>query len=308
LLAVPMRPGSDPDVNPVNAADHGTVTATKAPARKPGKAPRQDAEPPAAAPKPTTTTPARPAAQPSGPARPAPSATTTAPAIPVPEGNGPARSLRTTGSTVVALTFDDGPDPVQTPKILELLAQHRVKATFCLVGTQVRRHPEIVRQIVAAGHTLCNHTWDHSLTIGQDKPGKIQADLRRTNEAIRAAVPGAQIPFFRAPGGNFTDALVQTAYADGMTSLYWEVDPRDWEHAEEEDDAAHVEKIVKGVQKDVRAGAIVLSHDFNQPDTILAYEQLLPWLTDNFALGIPEQPEPPAAAPSVAASPASGAL
>jgi peptidoglycan/xylan/chitin deacetylase (PgdA/CDA1 family) len=224
----------------------------------------------------------------------------------VPAGTGPARSLRTTGSAAVALTFDDGPDPVQTPRILELLAENQVKATFCLVGDQVRRHPEIVRQIVAAGHTLCNHTWNHSLTIGRTKPAKIQADLRRTNDAIRAAVPGAQIPFFRAPGGNFTDALVQTAYADGMTSLYWEVDPRDWEHADGETDAGHVEKIVKGVQKDTRPGAIVLSHDFNQPDTILAYEQLLPWLKERFELGIPEQPQPaatdPAGAPAAKAA------
>ena len=71
------------------------------------------------------------------------------------------------------------------------------------------KHPEIVREIVADGHTLCNHTWNHSLTIGKDKPAQIQADLARTNAAIRAAVPGAQIPFFRAPGGNFTDRLVE---------------------------------------------------------------------------------------------------
>jgi peptidoglycan/xylan/chitin deacetylase (PgdA/CDA1 family) len=304
LIVVPMQQGGGTDVNPVNAADHAIATATKAPAKKPAKTPKQQEELPTA-PKPTTSAPAEPAAEPSGPAEPSASATTTTPAIAVPAGKGPAQSLRTTGSATVALTFDDGPDPVQTPKILELLAKYQVKATFCLVGSQVQRHPDVVRQIAAAGHTLCNHTWDHSLTIGKAKPGKIEADLRRTNEAIRAAVPDAQIPFFRAPGGNFTDTLVQTAYADGMTSLYWEVDPRDWEHTENEDDATHVEKIVQGVQKDVRPGAIVLSHDFNQPDTILAYEQLLPWLAENFELGIPDQPAPAAAAPSVAESPAS---
>jgi peptidoglycan/xylan/chitin deacetylase (PgdA/CDA1 family) len=228
----------------------------------------------------------------------------------VPDGTGPAKSLRLTGTTAVALTFDDGPDPVQTPKILELLAKYRVKATFCLVGDQVRKHPEIVRQIAAAGHTLCNHTWNHSLKIGKDKRAKIRADLRRTNDAIRAAVPDAAIPFFRAPGGNFTDALVETAYADGMTSLYWEVDPRDWEHPEDEDDAAHVDKIIKSVQKEVRPGSIVLSHDFNQPDTIRAYEELLPWLVDKFELGLPSEPKPSAEQPAAQApapeAPASG--
>ncbi|MGW4941544.1 polysaccharide deacetylase family protein [Actinoplanes sp. NPDC004185] len=303
LLIVPIQQSGDPAVNPVNAADHAVATSTKAPAKKKDKTPQQKpGEEPTAAAEPTATTPGKPAAKPSGPATPSAAATSPAPAILVPEGAGPAKSLRTTGSATVALTFDDGPDPVQTPKILELLAKYQVKATFCLVGSQVRRHPEIVQQIAAAGHTLCNHTWDHSLTIGKKRPEKIQDDLRRTNEAIQAAVPGAKIPFFRAPGGNFTDALVQTAYADGMTSLYWEVDPRDWEHAEQEDDATHVDKIVKGVQKDTRPGAIVLSHDFNQPDTILAYEQLLPWLTENFQLGIPDQPPAPTAAATGPAS------
>lgn len=291
LIVVPMQQRGDTDVNPVNVAGQVLAPATKAPAKKPEKTPEQEAEAPAAPSKPEASTPGKPADKPSSPAQPPASEAPGKPALQVPAGDGPAQSLRTTGSATVALTFDDGPDPVQTPKILELLAEHQVKATFCLVGSQVQRHPEIVRQIVAAGHTLCNHTWSHSLTIGKDKPGKIQADLRRTNAAIQAAAPGAPIPFFRAPGGNFSDALVRTAYEDGMTSLYWEVDPRDWEHAEGEDDASHVEKIVKSVQKDLKPGAIVLSHDFNQPDTILAYEQLLPWLKEKFELGLPkEQP------------------
>jgi peptidoglycan/xylan/chitin deacetylase (PgdA/CDA1 family) len=205
---------------------------------------------------------------------------------------GPGNSLRTTGTTAVALTFDDGPDPTQTPKILALLAKYQVKATFCVVGQQVQKHPEIVRDIVAAGHTLCNHTWNHSLTIGKDKPARIQADLSRTNAAILAAAPDAKIPFFRAPGGNFTDRLVGVAAADGMTSLYWQVDPQDWDHKTGETDAAHTARVIADVKKHVRPGSIVLSHDFNQPDTIAAYEKLLPWLKENFTLGIPGVPAP----------------
>jgi len=304
LIVLPMQRGGETDVNPINAADQAVVTVTT-PARKP---PAKQEEPVPAAPikqqSPDAAKPPAASQPPAGrspaPATP-PSAAPSTPAILVPQGTGPGKSLRTTGTSTVALTFDDGPDPVQTPRILELLDDHRVKATFCLVGSQARRHPGIVRDIAAAGHTLCNHTWDHSLTIGKDKPEQIRADLARTNEAIRAAVPGAAIPFFRAPGGNFTDRLVETAYADGMTSLYWEVDPRDWEHPEEEDRKAHVEKIVKSVQLEVRPGAIVLSHDFNQPDTITAYEKLLPWLKSRFTLGLPSQPPPPAAPPAASA-------
>lgn len=236
---------------------------------------------------------------------------TSAPPAQVKDG-GPGNSLRTTGSTVVALTFDDGPDPVQTPRILALLSQYQVKATFCLVGQNVQKHPEIVRDIVAAGHTLCNHTWNHSLTIGKDKPEKIKADLDRTNAAIEAAVPGAKVPFFRAPGGNFTDRLTGVAAQGGMTSLYWQVDPTDWDHQKGETDAAHTARVIGEIKKHVRPGSIVLSHDFNQPDTIAAYEKLLPWLKENFTLGIPGEPAPaetttppPAAEPTPTETPAS---
>ena len=202
LVVIPMQQRDGTDVNPVNAAGAGAVGAPSRrqeaeEADRPGRRDRT----PTAAPEAGRAT--APAPRPSPPARRRrrPPRRSRAPAIRVPAG-ARARPSRCAppASATVALTFDDGPDPVQTPKILALLAKYQVKATFCLVGEQVQKHPEIVRQIVAAGHTLCNHTWDHSLTIGKDKPAVIQADLARTNEAIRAAVPGAEIPFFRAPG------------------------------------------------------------------------------------------------------------
>jgi len=137
---------------------------------------------------------------------------------------------------------------------------------------------------VAAGHTLCNHTWNHSLTIGKDKPEQIREDLSVPANAIEAAAPGVRVPFFRAPGGNFTDRLVGVAGEYGMTSLYWEVDPRDWEHKEGETDAAHTARVIADIRKHVRPGSIVLSHDNGQPDTIEAYRTLLPWLKDRFEL------------------------
>jgi peptidoglycan/xylan/chitin deacetylase (PgdA/CDA1 family) len=197
---------------------------------------------------------------------------------------GPAGSRMVTGSRAVALTFDDGPDPAQTPKILKLLAAQHVHATFCLVGRNVRKHPGLVRRIVAGGHTLCDHTWNHSLTIGKKSPAKIRADLRRTNDAIRKAAPGAKIKYFRAPGGNFSPALVEVAKELGMTSIYWRVDPRDWDHPAGETHAAHRAKVIRAVQRHTHAGSIVLSHDYAQPDTMAAYRTLIPWLRHRFRL------------------------
>jgi peptidoglycan/xylan/chitin deacetylase (PgdA/CDA1 family) len=200
------------------------------------------------------------------------------------KGSGPAGSFMATGTSAVALTFDDGPDPVQTPKILDLLAAEHVKATFCLVGQNVAAHPDLVARIVAEGHTVCDHSWSHSLTLGRQKPAVIRADLERTNAAILAAAPSAQIKYMRAPGGNFTPAFVKVITAMGMKPIYWSVDPRDWDHPAGETDAAHRAKVIRMVEKETHRGSIVLSHDYGQPDTITAYASLLPWLEKHFRL------------------------
>jgi peptidoglycan/xylan/chitin deacetylase (PgdA/CDA1 family) len=225
------------------------------------------------------------------PAAPAPITThkppTAKPTPRAPKGlrlGGPAGSAMRVRSSKVVLTFDDGPDPVQTPRLLDLLATNHVKATFCLVGTRVRAHPELVRRIVDEGHTLCNHSWRHSLTLGRQDPDEIRADLRRTNDAIHQAVPDATIAYLRAPGGNFTPAMVEVAADLGMASIYWAVDPRDWDHPAGESAAAHRAKVIADVKAHTRPGAIILSHDNLQPDTIDAYQTLIPWLKQRYGV------------------------
>lgn len=220
--------------------------------------------------------------------KPKPSPKKTAVKVSTKTGSGPAGSRMTTGNKTVALTFDDGPDPVQTPQILKLLAQQKVHATFCLVGRNVQKHPELVRRIVAGGHTICDHTWSHDLRLGKKTAAQIRADMARTNAAIHQAAPNAKIKYFRAPGGNFTPAIVSIARSMGMTSLYWKVDPRDWSHPRGETHAQHRARVITRVERNTHAGAIVLSHDYAQPDTIVAYRTLLPWLKKRFPLvGMP---------------------
>ncbi|RKN48267.1 polysaccharide deacetylase family protein [Micromonospora endolithica] len=166
----------------------------------------------------------------------------------------PAGLHRTSGVRAVALTFDDGPDPVWTPKILDRLRAERVTATFCVVGVQVRRHPELVRRIVREGHQLCNHSWHHDTDLGRRPVAEIRADLVRTDRAIRAAVPRAKVPFYRQPGGRWTPELVAVAKQLGMRSLHWNVDPRDWGKPP----AATIAARVRGA---VRPGSVVLLHD-----------------------------------------------
>ncbi|GAA0802373.1 polysaccharide deacetylase family protein [Spirilliplanes yamanashiensis] len=266
-------------------ADGGKAPAAKEKDRGGDKSrPADPAKPPAAAaPEPAPPS-AAPSAKPSAPASTPPAGPSTPPQDRGSRLFGPAGSLKFTGTAAVALTFDDGPDPVQTPALLDLLAKEQVKATFCVVGTQARAHPDLVRRIADEGHTLCNHSWDHSFVLGKQPPPVIIEDLLDTNEAIRAAVPDAKIPYFRAPGGNFTVPLVSVAGTLGMRSIYWDVDPRDWEQKEGQTDDEHRERVIATVEKDVRKGSIILSHDFAQPQTIRAYEALVPVLKERYEL------------------------
>jgi len=197
-------------------------------------------------------------------------------------GHGPAGSQSVTGTMSVALTFDDGPDPVTTPTLLALLRQYHVKATFCLIGYRARDYPDLVRQIAADGHTLCNHSWQHLTELGQRDLAYQTWDLTQTTQAMQNAVPGAEVKWFRAPGGNFTTGLVSLATSLGMGSLYWSVDPRDWDNATYGTGPRMVNHVVSTVESQVRPGSVILSHDRKEhPDTITAYRTLIPWLLDH---------------------------
>lgn len=189
-----------------------------------------------------------------------------------------------TGSDSVALTFDDGPWAENTPQILDLLKAHSVKASFCVIGKHAHIYPDLIRRIHADGHTFCNHSWAHDMELRNRGEAAIRDDLAATNLAIREAVPGAQIGYFRAPGGNFDNSLVAIAKNMGMTSLYWHVDPRDWEFTKYPPGQAMVNNIIARVQGNTRRGSIVLSHDKSKPDTVTAYKSLLPWLKQRFTL------------------------
>jgi len=205
------------------------------------------------------------------------------------EAKGPFGSRVTTGYPDVALTFDDGPDPDWTPKVLELLRAYHIKATFCVIGIMVAQFPQLVRDIVAEGHTLCNHSWQHDVGLGMRGPEWIMGDLQRTSDAIHRAVPGEKISYFRQPGGAWTPAVVSAAIRLGMSPLHWQVDPRDWAKPPSA-------SIAMTVITHTGPGSIVLMHDGggNRQNTVTALRSVLPNLVTRFHLAaLPPGVDPP---------------
>ncbi|WP_344633791.1 polysaccharide deacetylase family protein [Streptomyces glaucosporus] len=175
------------------------------------------------------------------------------------------------GGRTVSFTFDDGPDPTHTPRLLEVLRRHGVKATFCLWGDHVRQYPHLVRQIAAEGHRLCNHTMSHQ-DMGGWSQQQIRQNLEQTNNLIRQAAPGAQITYFRAPYGNWGQSP-QVAASLGMQPLGWRLAINDWQ-------PPGTGELVRRIMQGVTPGAVVLMHDGggDRSQTVSAVDQTIPQL------------------------------
>ncbi|NUT33824.1 MAG: polysaccharide deacetylase family protein [Hamadaea sp.] len=211
------------------------------------------------------------------------------PPLPREVKGGPFGTRVTTGFPDVALTFDDGPDPDWTPRILAQLRAYRIKATFCMIGLNAAQFPQLVRDIAADGHTLCNHSWSHDMGLGLRTAEWILQDMRRTNDAIRRAVPNAKISYYRQPGGAWTPGVVAAATRLGMSSLHWDVDPQDWRKPS-------ASSISFTIISATRPGSIVLLHDGggNRLGTATAMRSILPNLVGRFHLAaLPPGVDPP---------------
>lgn len=155
-------------------------------------------------------------------------------------------------SRKLALTFDDGPNDPYTSQLLDVLAQHDVRATFFLLGRYVAQRPDIVRRHLEFGNVLGNHSWDHPNLIFAGGRS-LHDQLERTSQAIVDAC-GQAPKFFRPPFGGRRPGVMQTARRMGMTPVMWNVTCYDWK-------AKSSAEIERHAQRQIQGGNVILLHD-----------------------------------------------
>ena len=194
---------------------------------------------------------------------------------------------RLTTPRIVALTFDDGPDPRFTPQVLEILRRHGAVATFCMVARNAAAHETLVRQVVADGNRLCDHSRTHDEQLPDRDAARIDDEVVGAGETLAAAAGGAPVDWFRAPGGAWSPEIAALSVRHGMQPLSWNVDPRDWERPGAAEIVAAVQREVHQQEPD---GVIVLLHDGggDRTETVAALDPLITWFAEQgYAFGFP---------------------
>ncbi|WP_081898922.1 polysaccharide deacetylase family protein [Herbidospora cretacea] len=176
----------------------------------------------------------------------------------------PVRRVDCTKAKCVALTFDDGPG-AETGKVLNHLARHQAKATFYVLGKLVT--PEsapVLKRMVAEGHELGNHSWDHAMLSGLSRDG-VDRQLSRTQQVVRK-ITGVRMRTMRPPYGATSKMVGEVSKLHGLAQIIWSVDTQDW----------LVRKPDRIVRRSASAkpGEVILLHDIHE-STVRSVPRLL---------------------------------
>ncbi len=158
-----------------------------------------------------------------------------------------------TSNPVVALTFDDGPHPEFTPRVLDILREHDVHATFFLIGNCARANPDLVKRIAAEGHELANHTDAHA-DLSQLS---VRAAIRECRSAKRSIeeISGKRVRYLRPPWGKLSLSTLPVSFLCGMRIALWNLDSLDFRKLPPDE-------LVKQLRNsDPQPGDVLLFHD-----------------------------------------------
>ena len=190
----------------------------------------------------------------------------------------------------IAITFDDGPNPELTPRLLDMLKERDIKATFFVVGKNAEEYPSIVARMAQEGHEVANHSWSHpALTkLGVES---FRKQIENTNDAIAKAT-GKRPVLMRPPYGA-TNAGLNKRLSEqfGLKVILWSVDPLDWKYR-------NSNRVYTSIVQNTRPGSIILAHDIHATtvaampstlDALLAKGYKFVTVSELIAMEIPPQ-------------------
>ena len=161
------------------------------------------------------------------------------------------------GAKQVWLTFDDGPNPVHTKKVLNVLAEHGVKATFFMVGRNCKLYPDTMKRVFDAGHRIANHTYTHPQLTRLSR-AKIREEITKTEALIAPYLHGRKL--LRPPYGAHNALVDDVAAALGYRLVLWNVDTLDWSRSYQP-----TRWVQHGIdQIKARSHSVVLNHDIHR--------------------------------------------
>jgi len=156
-------------------------------------------------------------------------------------------------SSYIALTFDDGPNPEYTPKLLDILKEHGVKATFFVVGKNAKQYPHILRRIHSEGHLVGCHSYSHRHAWLLSPMSTIR-DLKQVYKILEDELK--QLPgWYRPPWGMFNLLTLLAAKKMGLKTAYWSIEAQDWESK------TTPQHIYNTVISRAKGGSIIVLHD-----------------------------------------------
>jgi len=158
----------------------------------------------------------------------------------------------------IALTFDDGPNPAWTPKLLDVLAQHGVRATFFMLGSFAQSQQALVRRVADHGHSIGNHSWSHP-DLSRTATEQVRKELTRTSDLLEQTI-GAPVRYFRPPFGARRPVVFRIARELGLRPVLWNAMTNDWSEPLADNIAARLSEKADSLTRKRRAVNIVL-HD-----------------------------------------------
>ncbi|WP_341531057.1 polysaccharide deacetylase family protein [Nostoc sp. UHCC 0302] len=168
---------------------------------------------------------------------------------------------------VIALTFDDGPWPGSTAQVLDILQKNHIKGTFFVIGQNVKNYPGLLKQEIAQGHVIGNHTWHHWYQFLNPQAAAYEID--HTADIIYQTT-GLKTNLFRPPGGIMHNGVVDYARNSKYAIILWSSDSVDYSRPA-------VPKLIRNVFRKARPGGIVLMHDGggNRSKTVQALPEII---------------------------------